>query len=313
MSDLVRASVSLLERTRSLATLNDEELRRFAMEAARDRDAEALWSLTEAHLILHGSSGSKVSPNTLESYKRYVKLFVDDWAGENLLRPSRNAGVLWVRGLEARHKPATVRVKLAAAKALYAALRWSGATEAAPFADVKPARDKTPAWEKQEAYTRVEVDWLMRCAEGANLLIVLLGAHAGLRVSEMTALEWEDLDLGSALLKVRKGKGDKAGTIYLSPSLVEALEAVLLEERHGFVLPCRSRQTVSQRLEGLCRRARVKFKGVHALRHAAGTRLRAEQQDLALVADHLRQSTLETARGYAKRENKRLREAVGEW
>ena len=221
--------------------------------------------------------------------------------------------MLWVRKLEARHKPATVRVKLAAAKTLYAALRWAGATEAAPFADVKPARDKTPAWEKQEAYTRVEVDRLIRCAEGANLLIVLLGAHAGLRVSEMTALEWEDLNFSSARLKVRKGKGGKAGTVYLSPSLVEALEAVPLEERQGHVLPCRSRQTVSQRLAGLCRRARVKFKGVHALRHAAGTRMRAEQQDLALVADHLRQSTLETARGYAKRENKRLKEALGEW
>lgn len=37
--------------------------------------------------------------------------------------------------------------------------------------------------------------------------IVLLGAHAGLRVSEMTALTWDNIDLGSATLKVVAGRG----------------------------------------------------------------------------------------------------------
>ena len=217
-----------------------------------------------------------------------------------------------MRELEAKYKPATVQVKLAAARQLYK-VRWAGATELSPFSDVKPARDKTPAWEKQEAYTDIEVAWLTRCANGANLIILLLGAHAGLRVSEMTALEWKDINLGNALLKVQDGKGGKAGTVYLSPTLVEALEEVPPEKRTGFVLPCRSRQSVTQRLKSLCIRAKVKFKGVHALRHAAGTRMRSEQLDLALVADHLRQSTLDTARGYAKKENRRLKEAVREW
>lgn len=313
MSQLERYQADLMVRTRNLATMSDEDLKRFAMEAARDRNTESLWALTEAHLSLHGSSGSTISKHTLESYQRYIKAFIETWQGENLLRPSRNAGVLWVRDLETEYKPATVRVKIAAAKALYAALRWTGATNLSPFADVKPARDKTPAWEKQDAYTDIEVAWLVRCADGANLVILLLGAHAGLRVSEMTALEWQDIDLGNALLKVQDGKGGKAGTVYLSPTLIEVLKAVPLEKRIGFVLPCRSRQSVTQRLKSLCRRAKVKFKGVHALRHAAGTRMRSEQLDLALVADHLRQSTLDTARGYAKKENRKLKEAVGEW
>ncbi|CAA9256096.1 MAG: hypothetical protein AVDCRST_MAG93-1979 [uncultured Chloroflexia bacterium] len=101
--------------------------------------------MTEAHLTLHGSAGSRVSSHTLSAYRHAVGALLLDWQGENLLRPSRNAGVLWVRGLEGRYKPATVRVYLSKAKALYAALRWSGASEAAPFADVKVAVDKTPA------------------------------------------------------------------------------------------------------------------------------------------------------------------------
>jgi len=40
MTDLIRASkLSLLERTRDLATLSEDELKRLAAEAARDRDA----------------------------------------------------------------------------------------------------------------------------------------------------------------------------------------------------------------------------------------------------------------------------------
>ena len=155
MIELVRnAPSSLLQRTRELADLQEDDLRRYAAEAARDRDGPALWALTEAHLTLHGSAGSRVSSHTLRAYRHAVGALLSDWSGENLLRPSRNAGVLWVRELEGRYKTATVRVYLSGAKALYAALRWSGASEAVPFADVKVAVDKTPAWEKRDAYTR---------------------------------------------------------------------------------------------------------------------------------------------------------------
>ncbi len=314
MTDLTRATASsLLERTRDLATMSEDELRRLAAEAARDRNEEALWALTEAHLTLHGSAGSRVSRHTLAAYRRGLKDLLIAWQGENLLRPRRNAGVLWVRELEGRLKPASVGVKLAAAKTFYAALRWSGASEASPFADVRAAVDKTPAWEKREAYTQTEVHWLERTSESYTLYVVLLGAHAGLRVSEMTALSWEDIDLGSANLKVVAGKGGKTARVNLSPTLIDALEQVPLEKRRGYLLPARSRVAVYKRLESACRVARVKFKGVHALRHAAGTRLRDETGDLALVADHLRHASLDTARGYAKASQGQLKKALGEW
>lgn len=314
MTDLTRApSSSLLERTRDLATMSEDELRRLAAEAARDRDAEALWALLEAHLTLHGSAGSRVSRHTLSAYRRGLNDLLGAWQGENLLRPRRNAGVLYVRELEGRLKPASVGVKLAAAKAFYAALRWSGACEAAPFADVRAAVDKTPAWEKREAYTRTEVAWLERTSESYTLYIVLLGAHAGLRVSEMTALKWDDIDLGSATLKVVAGKGGKTARVNLSSTLVDVLEHVPLAQRTGYLLLARSRVAVYKRVEAACRVAKVKFKGVHALRHAAGTRLRDETGDLALVADHLRHASLDTARGYAKASNAQLKKAVREW
>ena len=270
IEELQKVSHTLLARTRDLALMSEEDIHRFAAQAARDRDLEALWQLTEAHLTLHGSAGSNVSSHTLTSYRRYVFQLIESWSGEALLRPSRNAGVLWVRELEVEFKPATVRVKLAAARALYAALRWSGTTTLDPFADVKPGRDLTPAWEKRQAYTLNEIEWLTRVAEGYTLYIVLLGAHAGLRVSEMTSLRWEDIRLAEKKLKVKKGKGGKQGTVFLSQTLVEALEQVPLSERQGYLLPCRSRQVVYDRLKSICRRAKVRFKGVHSLRTQCG-------------------------------------------
>jgi integrase/recombinase XerC len=266
--------------------MGEDELRRFAAEAARDRDGTALWALTEAHLTLHGSSGSRVSTHTLSAYRHAIAGLLKDWSGENLLRPSRNAGVLWVRELEGRFKSASVRVHLAGAKALYAAFRWSGVSDAAPFADVKVAVDKTPSWEKRDAYTQTEVHWLERCSEGTTLLIILLGAHAGLRVSEMTALRWEDVNLSEAVMRVVAGKGGKTARVYLTSTLVQVLEQTPIDQRTDYVLPCRSRQAVYERLDVACKQAKVTFKGVHALRHASGTRLREETGDLALVADH---------------------------
>jgi integrase len=45
---------------------------------------------------------------------------------------------------------------------------------------------------------------------------VLLGAHVLLRVSKMIALEWQDIDLGTATLKIVSGTGGK--TFHLLPS-----------------------------------------------------------------------------------------------
>lgn len=129
----------------------------------------------------------------------------------------------------------------------------------------------------------------------------------------MLSLRWEDISLADAKLKV-VGKGGKKSSVYMSQSLVGLLEAVPEETRQGYLLPsCRNRQGVYKRLESACRRAKVKFKGVHALRHSAGTRMLSESGNLVLVAEHLRHASLDTARGYAHQDNRALKKAVGGW
>ncbi|MFK7603810.1 tyrosine-type recombinase/integrase [Deinococcus sp. SM5_A1] len=206
--DLYRAEV--FDRARTWADLNPEERRRRGVQACRDQDAEALWSLTEAYLTLHGASGTATSPRTLKAYRWAVDKFLD-YAGNqavNLLRATSGEGVRFVRSVEARGLSASsTRVQLAGFRLLYSALRWAEVTQAAPFVDVKSVRDKTAAWGKRTPYTHAEVQTLLEVANPRMCALLLLCAHGGLRVSEALELRWDDVDLAAHELTVLHGKG----------------------------------------------------------------------------------------------------------
>ncbi len=302
-----------LARAQRWANYSDEDLKRNAVQACADRDLEALWGLTEAHLLLHGEAGAGVSPHTRRAYRRGLEDLLAIWTGENLLRPSRDAGSTLLRTLEHRGlKPASVRVKLASARALYRALRWTGATRADPFSDARAQRDPTAPWDKVQPYTASEIQALLAHATDIDKLLVLLGAHAGLRVSEMLALTWHQVDLPGRRLHVRGGKGRKDRRVIISSTLARQL--ALVAPKSGPVLPYRSQSRAYQRLQRLCQWADVTNRGVHALRHYAGTRLTQEQDgNLEPAARHLGHATLETTRAYAKWNDQRLEGSVGEW
>ena len=291
---LVLAQGAGVGRARSWVDLPEDERRRRAVEACRDHDTTALWELTDAHLTLYGRTGAAVSRYTRRNYRQGVAALVEAWRQENLLRPRRDAGALWLRGMEdAGLKPSTVTVRLAGARALYAALRWAGATEADPLRDAHPQRDLVPAWEKRQPYEPSEVRRLVAAAHGDDLALVLLGAHAGLRVSEMLALRWSEVDTGRRALVVRHGKGGKPRTVQMSGSLTAALADLAVTDagrggsRAGYVLPYKSAFSAWRRLNLVCARAGVEPRGVHSLRHAAGTRVVQETQSLEEAARHL--------------------------
>lgn len=311
-TDLQRYTGTRIARAEAWVHLNETDRRRQATIAANERDLDGLWSLAEAYLILHGAQGVRVSPSTLKNYRTGIRDLLRDWQGVNMIRPDRDSGVLWARKLESRLKPSTVQVKISAARTLYRALRWSGATTAVPFGDVKVAKDRTPQWKKRGAYRREELDRLLATADGPDLLMVLLGAHAGLRISEMCDLRWDDIRFGEGELVVRRGKGGKRDTVVLSPRLARALAES--ERGSESVLPWGTYHA-RDRFRELCSRAGVPYEGraVHGLRHAAGTQLYEAVGDLGQVADHLRHADVNTTRGYAKRNTDRIRAALDDW
>ncbi|MFC3832852.1 MULTISPECIES: tyrosine-type recombinase/integrase [Deinococcus] len=308
-----RYQLGMFDRARGWADLNPEERRRRAAEASRDRDVEALWSLTESYLTLHGASGTATSPRTLRAYRWAVNRYLN-YAGTqavNLLRATSSDGVRFVRSAEAGGLSASsTRVQLAGVRLLYSALRWADATQATPFADVRPVREKTAPWDKRSPYTHDEVQKLLEHADTRMQALLLLCAHGGLRISEALVLTGIDVDLDGQELIVRRGKGGKQRRVVIGETLVKALKKVPLGESP---VVGGSYTASVERLHRLCHRAGVSYRGYHALRHYSGTRLTQEGASLDDVARHLGHSVLDTARIYAKWSDQGLRRRINQW
>jgi integrase len=309
--EIERYKDNLTDRARGWSDLNDGERKRRAVEAARDRNLTALWDLTEARLTTWGRAGGRVSPATLEAYQIGVQQVVTAASGINLLAPPRDFGATWIRSLEALGRTtSTVYVRLAGARALWAGLRWAGATEVDPFLDVRAAPDLTAAWDKRQPYPISETDKLLEITAPRETALILLGSHGGLRISETVGLRGQDVDLEGGQARVL-GKGGKVRVVRLSRRCCEALRELGVAKGDRFVeLTVHGARAVMRRL---CAQAGVTYMGTHSLRHQAGTRLYRQTNDLEMVARHLGHVELETARIYAKWSDERLAQSVDNW
>jgi len=346
----------IVERATAWADLSDSERRRRAVKAAQEHDHAALWSITESYLTLYGRKGGNISPLTLTAYRQALlppkgwargetrqpdvqpplTLFVA-WKNENLLRPSVMAGARWVRQLEGRgYITSTVRKYLAAGNAFYAALRMTGATDADPFKDIHPAPDPTPRHEKRGPYSDEEVTRMLDLATGDDRLLVLLGAYAGLRVSELVAVQWADVDLESRRIVVQEGKGGRQRTVPIGRTLIAELTAqypngslyvmpydvVPAKPQRGrprkdptALLASSKRTRAWRRLREIAQTAGVSFKGkaVHGLRHTAGTRLYRSRENIRDVMALLGHTNPSTAMVYAEYADDAMQREVRDW
>jgi integrase/predicted DNA-binding transcriptional regulator AlpA len=151
-----------------------------------------------------------------------------------------------------------------------------------------------------------------------HLLIVLLALDAGLRVSEVCALEWGDVDLkgGSMLIQHNTYRGQKQtpkgtiGRIVLTTALREALARQRKAEPIGaLVLYRRSQHTrsgwaphtpasITNMLNQAQERAGLAKSGLHLLRHTALTRLSKLGASIYIVQAVARHSRLQTTATY---------------
>lgn len=141
--------------------------------------------------------------------------------------------------------------------------------------------------------------------------IVLLFLVAGLRVSELCALDIQDLDLRAMTVRIRNGKGGKARVAYLTPPCCDALRTYLEQYRSGingldsnalFVSKRYRRRITARAVEKLLQkhtlRAELGGKGYtpHKLRHTTATTMAKDGEDLLkiqMVMGHQNPATTE--------------------
>jgi len=279
-----RTPTEALDFAEDFARLSAEDRKRRAAEALRDAflpdpedparvaARETLAALVRSYTLTFGRKGLRVSRNTLEQYDRGLFALLA-WCEAAALKPhqlDRQGALRYTRHLEALGlQPASINVRLSGARTFVAALAWCGMMAADPFAKVGVS-DPTPAWEKRRPYTEAELDRLLAAGDAWERALVLVGADAGLRASEVVALDRADVDLPGRLLTVKSGKGQKQRTLPLSQKAAEAL-AALVPAPEGRVFAF-TRRRADQILRSLCERAGVTCRGMHALRHRFGTR-----------------------------------------
>lgn len=128
------------------------------------------------------------------------------------------------------------------------------------------------------------------CRNRQDRLVIGLGLFAGLRISEMAALEHRDVRLGEMVLVVRAGKGGRDRRIPLAPALVDDLA---LE-----VVAASTRAAVGDRIRRVYRRVGVVARP-HDLRHTFATELaRCSGGDVTLVAALCGHRSFATTRRY---------------
>ncbi|MDO4246782.1 MAG: tyrosine-type recombinase/integrase [Deinococcus sp.] len=281
-------------------------------------DVTTLVSLTDHNLMMFGRGGAHTSQHTRRNYSTGVRRYLNyalplGW--ERLTQYDTDLTIGYIRMLEREGvSPGTINSRRSAARALYRALRWAGVLQADPFADTPRAKDASERWTKREAYSREDIEAMLEAATEDEHLLVLLGSHGGLRMSELVSLKWEQVDLERRVMTIT-GKGRKTALVYLSESLSMMLECVEAERRTGYVLPWRNPKSIRLCLRSLCKAAGVDYskRQVHGLRHACATMLLEQTGDIYIVARHMRHSSVGTTEVYAKLNPKRLTAALSRW
>jgi integrase/recombinase XerD len=149
-----------------------------------------------------------------------------------------------------------------------------------------------------------------------------LAAGAGLRRSELCALEWRDLELDGRKrsLLVRHGKGGKsrrqprpAGLVHELLKLRDVRQPAPTDPVFCGLAGGRLQETIlAHIIRGAAKRAGIeKHVTAHTLRHTAATWLRQEVGDARLVAEYLGHAELSTVARYAHVDREELFEAAG--
>lgn len=182
-----------------------------------------------------------------------------------------------------------------------------------PMATVDPIKYVA---EVREALTPREVEKL-RIACGTNArdnAVLELFLATGCRVSEITGMRVEDIDLQNGCVKVL-GKGQKERIVFFSDRALEYLELYLDGRTAGpVILSCRAphqglkKNALENIIRGIAQRAGItKRVFPHLLRHTFATRALNKGMPLPTLCDIMGHSSTDTTRIYAKNSQGKLR------
>jgi integrase/recombinase XerC len=277
---------------------------------------------------------ARASRNTVASYKRDLKNFCE-YLLEGTTAVDEHTGVIEPDCIRADHvrnylaellrggsSRATVQRRLFAIKAYF---RWRELASGKPnpvYAMRSPKADQRlpQVLNERDTVALVEADDSMNSrARLRDRAILEVLYSAGLRVSELTGLDWRDIDEELGLVMIRSGKGNKDRLVPIGEPALDALRAwraatpgtpsadwPVITNLRGSRLTPRAVQTIVAR--------RLVQAGLntpitpHGLRHSFATHMLNAGADLRSIQEMLGHSSLTTTQRYTHVSVRHLKE-----
>jgi len=300
----------------------------------RSRSAAQRWGEDrERHLLQHGLPQPK---REVPTFEQFAPRFVDGHARANRQKPSGVAATesilkchlvpaLGTTCLDAITNERVQKLKLALAHRapktvnnvltvlstlLKKAVEWGELDRLPCVIKVLPNPKKTMGFHDVEEYERLLTVAQKRSPEA--YLMVLLGGEAGLRLGEIVALEWGDVDLQARRLTVQRSdwcghvtvpKGGRSRRLPMTQRLTSALKAARhLRSARVLCLPDGTpitRDRVIKAIRGAQRVAGLPQAGVHVLRHTFCSHLAMKGAPARAIQELAGHADLSTTRGSA--------------
>ncbi|WP_240125688.1 tyrosine recombinase XerC [Thermomonas alba] len=251
----------------------------------------------------------RASAHTLDAYRRDLAALAQ-WAGERDVLALEEADIRAFVAAEHRRglSPKSLQRRLSACRSLYRWLLRHGRIARDPCAGIrapKAARKLPQVLDVDEAVQLVTLPTDAPLGLRDRALLELLYS-SGLRLSEVCALRWQDLDFDSGLVTVL-GKGRKQRIVPVGSHARAALLAWRDDSggaADGFVFPGRggariSGRAIQLRLKQLAQRQGM-FKRIHPhlLRHSFASHVLESSGDLRGVQELLGHADISTTQIY---------------
>ncbi len=140
-------------------------------------------------------------------------------------------------------------------------------------------------------------------------LIIQIGYSAGLRISEILNLRWQDIDFDRNIIHLKKAKGKKDRIVMLSQKVKENLLTLNRDDKTYVFITNRGKKytqrTIQKIIGSAANKASLKKKITpHTLRHSFATHLLDNGTDIRFIKNLLGHENIKTTLIYTKVSNK---------
>jgi site-specific recombinase XerD len=158
-----------------------------------------------------------------------------------------------------------------------------------------------------------EIQKMIKITENLQHKLVLMFLYyAGLRLSEVINLKWENLDFDRKTIQLKIAKGEHQRTIFLHERLIQELENFKIP-RTGLIFMSNrgkkySDETIQAIVKNSAKKAEIKKRvSPHTLRHSFATHLLEAGCDLRHIQKLLGHSSVQTTQIYTHVANKNIK------